>query len=92
MGVVAEAVPSLEDRIKRWRALGKAFGYPECCVADFVAFISDPMQSFRKPRLLDGTGFVPCQVCNTTKSEEELIAEINAKRRPDLKPFPEDEE
>ncbi len=90
MSAVAEVEPTLEEQVKQWRAHGKAFGYPECCIDDFVEFISGPILSFRKPRLLDGTGFVPCRVCNTTKSEEELVAEINANRSPDQKPFPED--
>lgn len=65
---------------------GILYGFPICCIQAHVHFIAGPGY---RPRLLDGTGFVPCVECNRTKTEEQLIAEITANR---LVPyaFPED--
>lgn len=70
---------------KYWVKMGKAFGYPSCCIAAFS--MMDHIKDAH-PRKLNGTGFIPCASCNTTKSTEELIKEINAKRSPAYPPFP----
>jgi hypothetical protein len=73
---------------------GAYYGYPECCVKDFIQRVVDYRQG--KPlafleRKLDGTGYIPCLICNE-KSEEELLTVISSNRKC-KKPFPmEDDE
>lgn len=38
------------------------------------------MQYRGRPFKLQGTGFVPCQYCDRTKTAEELVDEINSRR------------
>ena len=60
-----------------WRLTGVFLGYPRCCIDSFVA-----LQHFGQPaRKFNGIGFVPCALCNETKSEAQLIEESNTKRR-----------
>lgn len=63
---------------------GKEFGYPDCCILEFVEgmvkMFSDVPKVLPKDFKLKGTGFVPCASCNNTKSEDELVDEINQKR------------
>ena len=63
---------------------GKEFGYPDCCILEFVEgmvkMFSDVPKVLPKDFKLKGTGFVPCASCNNTKSEDELVDEINSKR------------
>lgn len=71
---------------------GQLFGYPECCIANFLErmeiFFKNPKDpSIRVSRKLHGTGYVPCPLCNATKSKEELIETIN-KNRKHTKLFP----
>lgn len=47
---------------ERWTAMGRAFGFPECCVAEFCLRLSFGLRS--EPRPFDGTGFVPCAGCS----------------------------
>jgi len=71
---------------------GLWLGYPVCCITNFGARI----RAFREGRFedipqgnkLDGTGFVPCPMCNETKSEDMLREEIAA-ARVCPQPFPE---
>lgn len=63
-----------------WTVLGVMLGYPDCCIADFLNRITGNSVKITK-RKLYGTGFVPCEHCNRTKSEKELINEINANRK-----------
>lgn len=78
--------------------LGRQLGYPECCIDFFavraVALHLGVMIQLPPTFKLAGTGFVPCPHCNATKSEDELRAEIAARRTvsepfPDYDPEPE---
>lgn len=73
---------------KHWVASGVKYGYPLCCI---VAFCSLEHMKDEKPRQLEGTGYVPCSVCNETKGLMQLVAAINSKRDKSLKPFPSEE-
>lgn len=75
--------------ILNWVILGMEFGYPPCCIGEFViwAIKSDKEIAKRSSRKLCGTGYVPCVKCNE-KSDVELIAEINERRSSDLEAFP----
>jgi hypothetical protein len=66
---------------------GEMYGYPKCCIAEFVECVLFPDKlAARKRRKLHGTGYVPCSGCNE-KQEIELIKAINANRDAKLKPF-----
>jgi len=65
---------------RRKYILGRHFGYPECCIEEFGSVKNTG-------RKLNGTGFVPCVACDEKKTSEELINEINERRKHAL-PFP----
>ncbi len=64
---------------------GLFFGYPECCVKQFTHDVDNGIST--KGKKLWGTGYIPCNNCNTTKTEQQLIDNIN-KRRSYSKAFP----
>lgn len=72
--------------IPTWVFQGINFGYPECCVGEFVIHIVKNTLDKREKRKLCGTGFVPCTVCNQ-KTKKELITIINKNRNPELSSF-----
>lgn len=80
--------------MSKWEAYGIYFGYPRCCVDNFLRNVMIPFWYENKNlypdgRLLDGTGFIPCPECNKEHTEESLTALINSKRHC-KDPFPED--
>lgn len=74
-------------RAKAWHDNGVRYGFPKCCVDEFVGRLYTS-SLIREKRKLDGTGFVPCVVCNETKTEEQLVQEIAVNRNHGLPPFP----
>lgn len=64
--------------------LGVFLGFPECCINDFMG--RNRLKIFKEKRKLFGTGFVPCEVCNS-KTEDELLRVID-KNRISKFPFP----
>lgn len=58
----------------RARRLGVYLGFPKCCIDEFLEECGN-----KGKRKLDGTGYVPCRICNE-KSEQELIEAISIKR------------
>ena len=80
-----------KDKEKYFREDGKNLGYPQCCIDEFVAtydnFEDLSYDDGRSQRKLFGSGFVPCVKCHETKTEQELVDEINANRT-FLSPFP----
>lgn len=68
---------------------GLYFGYPPCCIVEFVEFTGDYMAGKRPSRglrKLHGTGYVPCKDCNK-KTEKQLLKQIADNRKCEL-PFP----
>lgn len=67
---------------------GIYYGYPRCCIDDFLVTVEDfQVRRIRRlPRKLTGTGYVPCPICNE-KTEEELKDVINKNRVCPI-PFP----
>lgn len=67
-----------------WIQAGLQFGYPLCCINAFcnMAHVGGSV------RKLNGTGFVPCKVCNQTKTEAFMRDEIQKARDPSIPPFP----
>ena len=66
-----------DDRTVR---LGEYLGFPKCCIDEFIYVDTAPT------RKLNGTGYVPCALCNE-KSEDELVSEISKNRKCE-EPFP----
>lgn len=69
---------------------GKYYGFPKCCVQAFVKHnieIGFGYADFVGIRKLHMTGFVPCTHCNDTKTESELLSEIENNRICKI-PFP----
>lgn len=67
-----------------WTVQGKYYGFPKCCVE---AFENGEHILSGKELKLNGTGYIPCQHCNDTKTEDELVDSINLNRI-EPKPFP----
>ncbi len=74
--------------------LGEYYGYPSCCIAEFLEFVLGVMMkkitvenpekhADRNNRKLNYSGYIPCCECNK-KTEKELINVINANRHPEL--------
>lgn len=75
------------NHVVHWTMLGLQFGYPECCVGEFVIHAVKGTYETRGTRKLNGTGYVPCIKCNELP-EEQLIATIESRRMPHVKePF-----
>lgn len=69
---------------KYWLKMGRAFGYPTCCIQSFIELRHIEDQVVRK---LNGTGYIPCAQCNITKTKEQMIQEINKNRSREYPPF-----
>lgn len=69
------------SNVTHYVCMGMSFGYPPCCIGEFVMSMMDGSYESRESRQLCGTGYVPCIKCNT-KSRRALINAIN-RRRPD---------
>lgn len=75
------------------RELGRYLGYPDCCIE---AFVSHAQSNYRdtSDAVLERThpkmhlrGYIPCNDCFNTFTEDELIARIQ-ERRQHPEPFP----
>lgn len=72
---------------------GRYFGYPDCCIEDFVKRVKQFKEGKvgvrpKEKRKLHGTGYVPCPECNKL-DKKTLVATIKANRAHD-QPFPND--
>ena len=77
--------------MKHFIDLGRYFGYPECCIADFLKRLETFQKTSKSPKVhrkLNGSGYVPCAEC-AKLSRETLIANIETNRIHD-QPFPKD--
>lgn len=73
----------MSEQQRHWLKQGMLFGYPQCCIEAFLT-LNHLGSTERK---LHGTGFIPCVCCNITKTEEQLIQEINSNRCREFAPF-----
>lgn len=55
------------DFDNQWEALGRMYGYPECCIHDFIKLGHEELGYYRN---FTGTGYVPCQVCDDKPMNE----------------------
>ena len=71
-----------------WAMMGLKYGYPHCCI---MAFCNLDHIKDKTPRQLEGTGYVPCDVCNSRYGLVQLISHINQNRDKSLMQFPNEE-
>lgn len=64
-----------------WVIRGLNYGYPDCCIGEFVAVALSGREAAlaRGKRQFDGTGYVPCAKCNK-RTNKELLDAINVRR------------
>lgn len=67
-------------RMKNYLNLGRKFGYPDCCISEFIYCIASRTIHRRETRKLAGTGYIPCYECNSKYTEQELVDNINKNR------------
>ena len=76
----------------RWKALGKHFGYPECCVDEFLATTCQATKDQFPVGPWHGTGFIPCLRCaDSAIAFDQFIATRITPQRRCSTPFPETE-
>lgn len=81
-----------------WTETGEMFGYPECCIKEFVIRLdhndknpSDFICVKRIPsRVSEGTGFIPCSYCSWKILTKRCNLEDLIKNRKYELPFPQD--
>lgn len=66
--------------MNKFYLLGLKFGYPKCCISEFIYCIEYRVIHLRKTRKLSGTGYIPCKECNSKYTEQELVDNINKNR------------
>lgn len=71
-----------------WVMKGIEFGYPACCIGEFIITIVKRTYSKRDKRKFNGTGFVPCIKCEHKKTKKQILAFIKENRSTELPPFP----
>lgn len=72
----------VKDNIEYWTMMGKYFGYPDCCIKDFIdrslkvlqaKVLEDiPPHTKQQMDVSFGTGFVPCDACANKVTRETL--------------------
>ena len=64
--------------------MGEYYGYPPCCIAEFLEFVlfgyKNGTYPDREDRKLNGSGYVPCIECSK-KTEAELLITIAVNRK-----------
>ncbi len=76
-----QALLATDARQLSWALYGVFFGYPPCCIREFVTDFK------RTNRKLRGTGYIPCKKCNKTYTEQQLARRIALHRNCSI-PFP----
>lgn len=84
---------------KYWSEKGKIYGYPECCIKEFVIRAyhnnKNPSNIIRVKRIpgqvSNGTGFIPCSYCSWKILTKKCRLEDLIKNRKFKLPFPNDE-
>jgi len=70
---------------RRYKLLGKYYGYPECCIN---SFIDDTKRTRTQRYVHKGLGFIPCNNCATKIMNGENTIEQLIKNRIFSKAFP----
>lgn len=66
---------------ERWTSWGIYFGYPQCCIANFVVLDDIKNRSDEQKQVHKGTGFIPCHSCTKKIVEGEVTLEGLIKNR-----------
>lgn len=72
---------------QRFYKLGSMYGYPKCCITEFIVATQSGYYLFRGERKLNGSGYIPCLHCNARYTSQELIDNINARRDKSIQSF-----
>ena len=75
--------PKTKPKSMSFQYQGEYYGYPPCCIAEFIKYVILTMAGAavkRDIRQFNGTGYVPCMKCNQ-KSKKELLAYIETHRK-----------
>jgi|688.fasta_scaffold769583_2 hypothetical protein len=79
-----------EKMRETWTKHGKTFGYPECCIKDFITRnkVCFNSPSRVQTRVGDGTRFIPCSYCSWKVMSRQCKLEDLIKDRKNIRPFP----
>jgi hypothetical protein len=69
-----------------WYILGKFYGYPECCIQNFI--IVQPEQRTENQKLAMKHGFVPCHNCADDIVKKNIKIDNLIVKRKASTPFP----
>lgn len=86
----------IRELIEPWYYTGKFYGYPDCCIDDFVGRIiteefSDGMTK-EQDQVHQNLGFIPCHSCAVKIINGETTLEGLIKNRQCRNPFPVEED
>lgn len=82
----------------QYRTFGKLFGYPDCCIEEFISCVADKnkdpfLRTKRIPRRMSNhTGFIPCSYCAWKILTKQCELKDLIKDRTFYKPFPQSED
>ena len=72
------------ELLNLWLNNGRKFGYPECCINQFLTLAVRPWWYFELPwyptRTLKLNGYVPCEKC-AKMPRQKLVDDINSRRK-----------
>lgn len=72
------------ELLNRYLHQGRNFGYPECCINQFLILSGTPWWYSELPwyssRTLKLDGYVPCESCAKTPRQQ-LVNDINSRRK-----------
>jgi len=72
-----------------WKNKGKYYGYPDCCINDFVERNFDEGLSAEQEKTYNH-GFIPCQKCAERILKGETTLELLITNRRHNNPYPND--
>jgi hypothetical protein len=78
----------------QWRVMGKAFGYPHCCIAEFEKDSCQTTKDLYPTGPWLGTGYLPCSCCAPKAAEnfDAFVAKHIDPHREVYASFPDDSE
>ncbi len=77
-----------DNKLPYYYLIGKYFGYPECCIADFCSRTDSTTITDEQDKAHDYSGFIPCHSCSVKIINNEITIHDLIKNRSCNKPFP----
>lgn len=75
--------------VLRWKALGEYFGFPECCIKEFLETACQSTKDRYPEGPWSGTGFLPCLQCSEKALEfKSFVRDYITPHRVCPTPFP----